>query len=103
MSPISTHSPSVINLFKNVVVPARSFIGVGSLDVPRSSGWSHKDINTNDPIEVAHASSLQDSALAHIAASTSKAHVSPWNAFVIWWLAILKLRRPLPADDITVA
>ncbi len=56
-------------------------LGQGSLDVPLLSGWSQKDINKDDPIEVALASRLQNSALAHVAASTSKAYVGPWNAF----------------------
>ena len=41
--------------------------------------------------------------MAHVAASTSKAYVGPWNAFVLWCGSLLRPRRPLPADDITVA
>jgi hypothetical protein len=70
---------------------------------PFLSGWSQKDINTNEPIEIALASRLHNSALAHVAASTSKAYVGPWNAFVLWCGSLLKPRWFLPANDITVA
>jgi hypothetical protein len=52
------HSPSAIVVFKRVVAPVRAIIGVGNLEVPPSSGWSLKDINGNDPVEVALASNL---------------------------------------------
>ena len=38
-----------------------------------------------------------------MAASTSKAYVGPWNAFVSWCNSLLNPGRPLLADDITVA
>ena len=70
---------------------------------PFLSGWSKKDINTNEPIEIALVSRSHNSALAHVAASTSKAYVGPWNALVLWCGSLLKPRRPLPTGDITVA
>jgi hypothetical protein len=60
-------------------VPARAIIEVGTLDVPPRSGWDSKDINSNDPVEVALAESLQNS----VADFTSGAFVGPWNTFVI--------------------
>ena len=92
-----------IDAFSKVVAPVRAILGKGSIEVPTSSGWSSKDINLHDPIEVYLASRLQDSALSHVAASTSKTYVGPWNAFVVWCGSLLLPRRPLPADDITVA
>ena len=58
-------------MFKKVVVPAQAILGAGVNDLPPTSGWSNKDINFNDPIEAALAGELQNSALAHVAASTS--------------------------------
>ena len=43
------------------------------------------------------------SALAHVAGSTSRSYVVPWNAFVLWCGSLMRPRRPLPADDLTVA
>ncbi len=93
----------MIDVFKKVVTPARAILGIGNNDVMPSSGCSIKNINDDDSREVALASSLQDSALAHVAASTSHAYVDPWNAFVLWCFILLRPRRSLPADDITVA
>ncbi len=45
---------------------------------------------------------VKKTALAHVAASTSKADVGPWNAFVVWCYSLIKYRRPLPVEDITV-
>jgi hypothetical protein len=90
-------------VFKKVVIPALATLGVGINSVPPSSGWSSKNINIDDPIEVALAGDLQSSALAHVATSTSNAYVGPWNAFVSWCNTLLRPRRPLPAEDITVA
>jgi hypothetical protein len=103
MNSTVVYFPSAIDAFKRVVTPVRAIFGVGNLEVPPSSGWSLKDINNNDPIEVALASNLQDSALAHVAASTPQAYAGPWNAFVLWCHNLLRPRMPLPADDITVA
>ena len=69
--------PSVIVAFKKVVIPAQAILGVGINNVPPSSGWSSKNINLEDPIEVALAGELQSSALAHVATSTSNAYVGP--------------------------
>jgi hypothetical protein len=57
----------VIDVFKKVVIPAQAILGVGINDFPPSSGWSTKDNNLDDPIEVALAGELQNSALAHVA------------------------------------
>jgi hypothetical protein len=46
---------------------------------------------------------LQNSALDHVADSTSSAYVGPWYTFLIWCGPLLRLRRPLPADDLMVA
>ena len=46
---------------------------------------------------------LQMSALAHVAGSTSRAYVGPWNAFVLWCGSLRRPRRPLPGDDLTFA
>ena len=90
-------------MFKKVIIPAQAILGVGINNVPPSSGWSSKNINLEDPIEVALAGELQSSALAHVATSTSNAYVGPWNAFVSWCNNLLRPRRSLPAEDITVA
>jgi hypothetical protein len=103
MNPINFHSLSAIDAFKRDVTPARAILGIGNLESPSSSGWSLKDINNNDPIEVALASKLQDCALAHVAASTYYTYVGPWTAFVLWCHSLLRPRRPLPVDDISVA
>jgi hypothetical protein len=95
--------PSGTVAFKKVVAPAQAILGKDSFKFPLLSGWSQKDINTNDPIEVELASRLQNLALAHVAASTSKAYVGPYNAFVVWCGSLLRPRRPLQADDIAIA
>jgi hypothetical protein len=89
--------------FKKVVMPARSTLGGGTLSLPINSGWEGKDINIDDPVELALAGRLQMPALAHVAGSTSLAYVGPWNAFVPWCSSLMRRRRPLPADDPTVA
>ncbi len=94
---------SAIGVFKKLVVLAQAILGVGINDVPPSSGWSTKDINLDDPIEVALAGELQNSALAHVATSTSHAYVGPWNALVLWCQNLIRPRRSLPAEDITLA
>ena len=78
-----THSRNAIAAFDRVVAPDRALLGVGSLEVPPRSGWDKKDVPTIDHDEVALAERLQNSALAHVADSTSDAYVGPWNAFVI--------------------
>ena len=88
---------------KKVVAPTRAISGVGALEVPPSSGWSQKDININDPVELELAACLQESATAHVAESTSGAYIESCNAFVLRCGALMRPRRPLLADDITVA
>jgi hypothetical protein len=89
--------------FKKVVMPARATLGSGTLSFPIKSGWAGKDINMDDPAELALAGRLHMSAFAHVAGSTSRAYVGPWNAFVSWCSSLMRPRRPLPADDLTVA
>ena len=40
--------------------------------------------------------------MAHVAGSTSRAYVGPWNAFVLWCGSLMRPRRPLPAENLTV-
>jgi hypothetical protein len=87
---------------KKIVALARAILGVGAFEVPPSSGWSQKDININDPVELEYAR-IQESSIAHVAESTSGAYVGPCNAFVLWCGAVTRPRRPLPNDDITLA
>ena len=47
-----------IDTFKKVVAPAQDFLGEGSIEVTLLSDLSHKDINTNDPVEFALAGRL---------------------------------------------
>ncbi len=62
----------------------RATIGGGALCLPINTGWAGKDINIDDPVEVALAGRLQMPALTHVAGSTSRAYDGPWNAFVLW-------------------
>jgi hypothetical protein len=89
--------------FKKVVMPARATFRGGALSLPINSGWAGKDINIEDQVEVALAGRLQMSALAHVAGSTFRIYVGPCNAFVLWCGTLMRPRRPLPADDHTVA
>jgi hypothetical protein len=66
--------------FKKVIMHARATLGGGALSLPIDSGWAVKDINIDDPVEVALAGRLHMSALAHVAGSTSRAYVGPLNA-----------------------
>ena len=75
-------SQSESAVFKKVAMPARATLGSGTLSLPINFGWAGKDINTNDPVELALAGRLQMSALAHVAGFTSRAYVGPWHAFV---------------------
>jgi hypothetical protein len=75
----ASNSPSRTVVFKKVVIPALATLGVGTNTVPPSSGWSSRNINLDDPIEVSLAVELQSSALAHVETSTSHAYVGPWN------------------------
>ena len=82
---------------------ARATLGGGSLSLPLNIGWAGKDVSIDDPVEVELAGRLQMSALAHVAGSTSRAYVGPWNAFGLWCGSLMRPRRPLLADDLTVA
>ncbi len=55
-------------------MPARATLGGGALSLPINTGWASKNINIDDPVEVALAGRLQMSALAHVAGFTSRAY-----------------------------
>ena len=76
-------SESAIVESMKVIMPAQATLGNGSLRLQLNTGWICKDVNIDDPLEVELAERLQMSALAHVAGSTSRAYVGPWNAFVI--------------------
>ena len=90
-------SPKETDAFKAVVI-----LGTGRNSVT-SSGWASLDVNRDDPMEVALAARLQYSATAHVAGSTSKEYVGPWNKFVKWCGERVSERCPLPASGFTVA
>jgi hypothetical protein len=92
----------VIIAFTKVAMPARATLGGGALSLPINNGWVGKDVNIDDPVEIALAGRLHISALVHVTGSTFRAYVGPWNAFVLWCDYLLRPRRPLPADNITV-
>jgi hypothetical protein len=96
-------SQNTIVAFKKVVIHARATLGGGVLSLPINTGWAGKDVNIDDPVELALAESLQLSALAHVAGSTSRAYVDPWNAFVLWCGSLMIPRRLLSAEDLTFA
>jgi hypothetical protein len=56
---------------QKVFIADQAILGVGINDVPPSSGWSTKNINLDNPIEVALAGKLQSCALGLVAALTS--------------------------------
>lgn len=65
--------------------PASAAVGAG-VSTTASSGRSAKDVNLDDPVEVAMAGRLQQSAMTHVAESTSASYVGQWIAFVSrWW------------------
>jgi hypothetical protein len=82
---------------------ARATLGEGTLSLPLNSSWACNDVNINDPVELDLAGRLDMSALAHVAGATSRAYVGPWNAFVLWRGSLMWPRRPLSADDLTIA
>ncbi len=96
-------SPKETDAFKAVVSRhAEAILGTGRNSVT-SSGWASLDVNRDDPVEVALAARLQHFAIAHVAGSTSKEYVGPWNKFVKWCGERLSERCPLPASNFTVA
>jgi len=54
---------------------ARATLGEGSLSLQLNIGWSGKDVNIDDLVEVELAGRLQMSALARVAGSTSRAYM----------------------------
>jgi len=77
-------------------------LGSGSIENV-TLGWDRLSINTNDPVEVALAAGLRESALAHVAGSTSVAYQGPWAYFVDKCASRVVPRCPLPAQDTTVS
>ena len=64
------------------VMPAGSILGIDE-NRATSSGWAYSYVNRGDPVDVALAARVQiNSAISHVARSTSKGYVGPWNAFV---------------------
>ena len=47
-----------------------------------ASGWDLQSFNALDPMEVCLATSLHESAVAHVDGSTASAYVGPWTHFV---------------------
>ena len=66
-------------------------------------GWDRLSINIIDPVEVALAAGLRESAFAHVAGSTSATFRGPWAHFVDRCASRVVPRCPLPAQDTTVA
>jgi len=87
--------------FKAVIRHAGAILGIGRNSVT-SSGWASQDVKRDDPVDVALTPRLQHSAMAHVAGSTSKEYVGPWNKIVKWCGKRLSERCPLPAADFTV-
>ena len=81
---------------------ARATLGGGAFSLSLNTSWAGKDVNIHDPAEVALAGRLQMSALAHVDGSTSRIYVGPWNVFVLWCGSLMRPRRLLPEDDLTV-
>ncbi len=90
-----------IVVFKAVVALAGTILGIGKNRVT-SLGSASLDGNREDPGEVTMAARVQHSAMAHVAGSTSKGYVWPWNAFVKWCGERLSERCPLPTSNFTV-
>jgi len=84
-------------------MPARATLGGEALSFPINTSCAGKDIFIDDHAEVELMGRLQMSALAHVAGSTSRTYIGPWNAFVLWCGSFMRPRRPLPADDLRVA
>ena len=78
-----------------------------SLDIANSkigvSVWDLQSFNESDPVEVALAAGLRESAAAHVASSTAAAYRGPWAHFVKWCAFLDAPRCPLPIEEITVA
>ena len=56
-------------------------LGIASNNVG-VSGWDLQSFNKNEPVEVALAPGLRESAAAHVASSTAAAYRGPWSHFV---------------------
>ena len=59
-------SQSATVALKKVFIPARARLAGGALSLPTNIGWTCKDVNIDDPAEVALAGRLQISALTHL-------------------------------------
>ena len=67
------------------------------------SGWDLQSFNESDPLEVALAAGLRESAAAHVASSTAAAYRGPWAHFVSWCSSLAAPRCSLPDEEITLA
>ena len=65
--------------------------------------WRPLEINHLDPVEVSLSSRLRESAVNHIAGSSSAQYVLCWNKFTAWCRERREPRCPLPASEVTVA
>ena len=76
-------------------------LGAGNNEVA-ASGCDLKSYNKEDLVEVALATGVRNSVLAHVASSTGAAYAGPWQHFEEWCSSLARPRCPLPADDFTV-
>jgi len=67
------------------------------------SGWARLHVNRTEPVELALATVLQKSALAHMAESSCGKYTGHFNMSVAWCDARAEPRESLPASDGTVA
>ena len=68
-----------------------------------ASGWNLQFFNAMESVEVGLATSLHESAVAHVAGSTAGAYAGPWTHFVDWCASLAIPCCPLPASEMTVA
>ncbi len=61
------------------------------------------DVNREDPVDLALASDLQKSALAHVAESSCGKYTCRFSMFVAWCDALAEPRASLPTSDGIVA
>ena len=62
-----------------------------------------ESFNESDPVEVALATGLRESAATHVASSTAAAYRWPWAHFVNLCASLAAPRCPLLDEEITVA
>ena len=76
---------------------------VRSDNVSSSLLWRPIEINLLDPVEVMLSSRLRESAVNHVASSSSAQYLLCWNKFTAWCRERCEPRCPLPASEVTVA